>query len=154
MRPTDGTRRRRRDEHGLAQRAAVDAPGREIAGRLAHVAAAACRSGCVVVAEMAQQDGTPAFAARGIGGDRRQRIPALARKVLGGALDVVGATLADGAQAQRPARLVDAPRLELDRTDALGDGHERPRALPEPAQRHGEAAVGVGVPGDQGEQRR
>ena len=108
----------------------------------------------MVVAEVPQQDGAPAVAARGVGGDRRQRIPALAREVLGGALDVVGAALADGAQAQRPARLVDAPGLELDRADALGDGHERPRAIAQPAERDGEAAVGVGVPGDQREQAR
>ena len=145
-------RSRRGDEHGLAQRAAIDAAGREIAGRLADVAAAPAGAGAMRVAEVPQQDGTPAFAARRVRGDRRERIPALAREVLGGALDVVRAALADGAQAQRPARLVDAPGLELDRADPLGDRDERPRALAQPAERDGEAAVGVGVPGDQREQ--
>ena len=50
----------------------------------------------------------------GIRGDRLQRVPALPREVPGRALDLAGAAMTDGAQAQRAARLVDAAGLELD----------------------------------------
>ena len=72
--------------------------------------------------------------------------------MLRGALDLARAAMADGAQAQRAARLVDAPGLELDGADALGDRDQRARALAEAVERDGEAALAVAGAGDQGEQ--
>ena len=104
------------------------------------------------IAEVAQEDGAPALAAGRVGRDRGQRVPALAREVLRGALDLARAPVTDGAQAQRAARLVDPPGLQLDRADALGHRDQRARALAETVERHGEAAVAVAAAGDQGEQ--
>ena len=74
-------------------------------------------------------------------------------EVPGRGLDLARAAVADRAQEQRAARLVDAPGLQLDGADPLGDGDERPRALAEAVERQREAAVAVGATGDQREQR-
>ena len=101
---------------------------------------------------MAQQDGAPALPAGGVGRDRGESIPALAREVARGPLHLAGAAMADGPQAQGAARLVDAPGFQLDGADALRDGDQRARAFAEPVERDGESALAVAVAGDQGEQ--
>ena len=101
---------------------------------------------------MPQQHDTPAFAASGVGGDRRERVPALARKVLGARSTSLARRWPTARRRSVPRASSTRPGLEFDRADPLGHRHEGPGAFPQPSERHGETAVGVGMPGDQCQQ--